>query len=130
MPAHDANKLQFERDGYYLPAYMSIMTGTLVWQGIVSVTPIPVSAFSLAVTETSGDATNIRRGMRVVVESSTGKYKGTLSVRYAGLLSNTSIPVRELSIGEVGIIAGDVIKVFSDLLLTDKPPIAAATFRS
>ncbi|NBW14354.1 MAG: hypothetical protein EBR82_40785 [Caulobacteraceae bacterium] len=98
---------------------MSIMTGSVIWSATVSATPT-YPLFSVAVTTSSGSHTNAQRGYRVVVESSTGAYKGTLNIRAAGTISATAMPVRELTKGTSNIVSGDVLKVYDDVLLADK----------
>lgn len=126
MPDQSANYAALD-SGYRIRAYLSLMTGDSVLVGTVSATPSdPV--LNVAYTVTSGSASDVRSGMRVVVRSSGGAFKGTLSVRYSGTISTTNLPVREFSSGDVQVVSGDVFTVYSDLLPSDKLVSADETF--
>lgn len=119
MPNQSANLASLRAGNHVSRTFMSIMTGSVIWSATVSATPT-YPLFSIAVTTSSGSHTNAQRGYRVVVESSTGAYKGTLNIRAAGTISATAMPVRELTKGTANIVSGDVLKVYDDVLLADK----------
>lgn len=97
--------------------YVSVMTGTPVLTGTLSATPT-LPALALSYTLTSGNAANVAPGMRVVITAASGAYKGTLSVRYAGSITSSSLPTREYA--DLALSAGDTLTVYDDLVLTDK----------
>src|SRR5574338_312840 len=113
---------------YAARVYVSPLLGDLVLVGEVSSTPSAESALNIAYTTTSGDAADVRAGMRVVITTSSGGYKGTLTVRHAGTLSSTHRPVREFSYGSVQVEAGDVVTVYNDFQLVDKLVSGDETF--
>ncbi len=105
--------------------YVSVMTGSPVVTGTLSATPT-LPALALSYTLTSGDPADVQPGMRVVITSPSGAPKGTLSVRYAGSITASSLPVREFA--DVSAAAGDTLTVYEDFLLTDKLVSGDAAF--
>ena len=130
MPSQAANAAALRADGHRMQVYLSAMVDTAnpVLVGALSATPSAASALNLAYTTSSGNSANVLRGMRVVIETAGGVYKGTLSVRFAGTISSTNLPVREFSEGHVQAVSGDVLKVYNDFLLTDRLVAATETF--
>lgn len=130
MPSQAANATALRADGHRMQVYLSAMVDTAnpVLVGALSATPDAASALNLAYTTSSGNSANVKRGMRVVIETAGGVYKGTLSVRFAGTISSTNLPVREFSEGHVQAVSGDVLKVYNDFLLTDRLVAATETF--
>ena len=127
MPSQTSN-LTAIRSSQRVNVYMSVMTGNAVLTGAVSASADTVSALNVAYTLSTGDAADVRPGMRVVVATSGGVYKGTLSVRYAGSITSTNLPIRETSYGETQIVTGDLLTVYDDFVLSDKIPAADETF--
>ncbi|MBK9747314.1 MAG: hypothetical protein IPO91_11085 [Chloroflexi bacterium] len=105
--------------------YVSVMTGSPVLTGTLSATPT-LPALTLSYTLTSGAHADVQPGMRVVITSPGGAPKGTLSVRYAGSSTSTSLPVREFA--DVNAAAGDTLTVYDDFALTDKLVSGDAAF--
>ena len=88
---------------------------------VASLTATPTSPVkSLAISITSGSISNVVRGYRYTVESSGGVWKGTGSVRAAGTLNSTTLPIREISSGSIDFVSGDVVRVYDDVALGDK----------
>ncbi len=104
--------------------YITPLLGDLVYSATVS----SATATAIAITGGSGTIGNVGRGFRVVILSSGGDYKGTVSVRYSGSITTGSIPIRETSPGSVSIIAGDFVRVYNMLVLADKLVEASADF--
>lgn len=128
MPSQAANAAALRADGHQMEVYLSAMVGAAVLVGAVSATPTAESALNIAYTTSSGSSANVKRGMRVVIETSGGDYKGTLSVRFAGTISSTNLPVREFSEGHVQVESGDVLRVYNDFVLTDRLVSATEAF--
>jgi len=130
MPSQAANAAALRADGHQLQVYLSALVDTAapVLVGSVSATPSATSALNIAYTTSSGSSSNVRRGMRIVIETAGGAYKGTLSVRFAGTISSTNLPAREFSEGHVQVVSGDVLKVYNDFVLTDRLVAAVETF--
>jgi hypothetical protein len=127
MPAIGANLTALRADGHTVELYLGAWLGSLVLTGTVSATPISPT-LTLAYTTVSGSHTDVKRGYRVVIETSGGAYKGETSVRFTSTITATSLPIRELSSGELRIVSGDVLKVYSVPVLGDKLVADDATF--
>lgn len=127
MPSQSSN-LTAIRSTHRARVYVSVMTGNVVLTGTVSANADTVSALNVAYTVGTGSASDVKPGMRVVVTTSGGAYKGTLSVRYAGSITSVNLPIRETSYGDVQIVSGDLLTVYDDFVLSDKIPAADATF--
>jgi len=127
MPDQSTNlaALRGTHDG---AVYVSPILGTLVLQGTISAQPASTSALDLSYTLDSGSAASVLPGMQVVLTSSSGSFKGVFSVRYAGTISSTNLPVREFSLGEAQIVVGDIFKVYDVPILTDKLVAGDVTF--
>lgn len=118
MPNQTSNQTAL-RGRHRVGVYVSVMIGSVVLTGTVSATPASANALNVAYTLVSGSEADVRPGMRVVV-SNGGLFKGFMSIRFAGTISSTNLPVREFSLGEVQVESGDTITVYDDLVLTDK----------
>ncbi len=116
MPDQTAN-LPALRGHHSGRVYVSVMTGSPVLSGTISATPT-LPALALSYTLTSGNHADVQPGMRVVITAAGGALKGSLSVRYAGSITGSSLPVREFA--DVQISAGDTLTVYDDFALTDK----------
>lgn len=127
MPSQAANLTALRADGHQRNTYLSVMTGTAVLTATVSATPSNPDD-DIAITIVSGSAASVKVGMRVVIETSGGAYKGTLHVRAAGTISSTNIPVREFSQAFVKVASGDTLIVYDDWYITDKLTSATSTF--
>jgi hypothetical protein len=123
MPDH-TDHLTALRGRHSGRVYVSLLTGTPVLTGTLGAAPT-LPALALSYTLTGGDAANVKPGMRVVVTNG-GAYKGTLSVRYAGSITSSSLPVREYA--DLNLSAGDTITVYDDFVLTDKLAAGDETF--
>lgn len=119
MPDLSAYAANYRADGYKPRLLLSFLDGASCLVGAVTADQAD-GDLNIAYTTSSGNSANVRPGMRVVVRTSGGAYKGTLSVRYAGTISSTNLPVREYSMGEVQVVTGDVFTVYEDLVLVDK----------
>lgn len=108
--------------------YASFLTGESVLEGTLTADADTNGALNLAYTLTSGDAADVRPGMRIAVYTSGGDFKGTLSVRFAGTINSTNLPIRETSFGSVQMVTGDTFTVFDDFLPTDKLVSADESF--
>lgn len=104
--------------------YVTPLLGNLVYSATVS----SATTTAIAITGGSGTIGDVGRGFRVVILSSGGDYKGTVSVRYSGSITTASIPIRETSAGTVSIVAGDLVRIYNMLVLADKLVEAAADF--
>lgn len=93
----------------------------------VSTTPA-YRAWNLPISVTSGSMTNVRHGFLLEVRSSTGGFKGYWNIRFAGTISTSNLPIRELSRADIDVKAGDVITVRAYVPLVDKLPAADVTF--
>lgn len=128
MPSQASNLTAIRTAGHWLHAYMSVFTGSVVLTATISATPT-MPASNLAITVVSGSASNVKPGMRVEVFQSNGvQSKGHTRIRYAGTISSTNLPIRETSRGQTRIGSGDVIKVYSDIRLSDKLVAATSDF--
>lgn len=119
MPDQSSHKTALQAPGYYALVYLSDMSGSEVLNATVSSTPT-YPALNLAITVNSGSAANVKRGMRVVLESSVGAYKGTLVIRNAGTISSANLPLREFGKGFANVVSGDVLRVYNDFPPADK----------
>jgi hypothetical protein len=115
------------RQPYSVDLYFTPIYGEEVFSGTVASTPT-FPAKALALSGAAGSASDVKRGMRVTVETSGGIYKGETHVRAAGTISSTYIPIRETSKGVINIAAGDVIRVYNAIYLQDKLVSADPTF--
>lgn len=130
MPDQSANAAALRADGHQIEVYLSKMIDELnpVLVGTVSADATVQSALTISYTTSSGSSSNVRRGMRVYIFTSGGVFKGVLSVRFAGTISSTSLPVREFSEGHVQVVTGDVLRVYNDFVLTDRLVSATEAF--
>jgi hypothetical protein len=115
------------RQPYSIDLYFTPIYGEEVFSASVANTPT-FPAKALALTGSAGSASDVKRGMRVTVETAGGIYKGETHVRAAGTISSTYIPIRETSKGVINIASGDVIRVFNAIYLQDKLVSADASF--
>jgi len=127
MPDQSTNQTALRADEHLLLCYLSVYKGSEVFQATVTATPTD-QALDLAVTAVSGDASDVKAGYRVDVYSSGGEFKGRTRIRYAGTISSTNLPIREHSQGVARIVAGDTVKVYNDVRLSDKLVSATADF--
>lgn len=116
------------QDGYFATGWLAAFTGSIVLNATVSSTPT-YPATSLAITVNSGSASNVKPGFLVRVETSTGSFKGTTRIRFSGVVSSTSLPIRELARDDIDIAATDVVKVYSIVPLSDKLTDQTADFK-
>lgn len=130
MPSQASNAAALRADGHRMQVYLSklVDVDNPVLTGTVSADADLVSETAIAYTTSAGNSANVRRGMRVHIYTAGGLFKGLLSVRFAGTISSTSLPVREFSEGHVQVITGDILKVFNDFVLTDRLVAAIETF--
>lgn len=127
MPDLSANRPTIRTDGYSIDLFFTPFVGEQIWTGTVASTPtFPANA--LSITGGSGTIADVKRGMRVTIETSGGLFKGETHVRAAGTISATLIPIRETSKGTINIASGDVIRVFNAIYLQDKLVSADASF--
>ncbi|MBE2268598.1 MAG: hypothetical protein IAE80_10250, partial [Anaerolinea sp.] len=124
MPDHSTH-LTTLRGRHSGRVYLSRLTGTPILIGTLTAAPT-LPALDLAYTLTGGSAANVQPGMRVAITSAGGSPKGTLSIRCAGSITTSSLPVREFA--DLSLSAGDVITVYDDLTLTDKLVSGDAAF--
>lgn len=96
--------------------YVTPLLGNIIYTATVT----SATATAIAITGGSGTIGDVGRGFRVVILSSGGDYKGTVSVRYSGSITTASIPIRETSAGTVSIVAGDLVRIYNMLVLADK----------
>jgi hypothetical protein len=127
MPTQTSNQTALRASGFKRRVYVSDMSGDVVLNASVTATPT-FPAWNVAISVNSGSAASVQRGMRVVVETSGGDYKGTLHIRAAGTISSTNLPLREFSKGFVQVASGDVLKVYDDPPIFDKLVADDATF--
>src|SRR5690606_29996112 len=83
---------------------------------------------NLAVTLTSGASANILPNLEVGVFSSGGGVKGRLRVATGGTISDSKLPINEISAGTVNVQATDVLIVRAELRIRNKLVAANATF--
>lgn len=96
---------------------------------VADVTATPAfPTYNLAISVTSGSASAVDYGMVYTISTAGGLYKGMGTLRYAGTISSSNIPVRELSRGSIDVAAGDVIRVYRTFLPGDKLVGATADF--
>jgi len=104
--------------------FVTPLLGSLVYSATVT----SATTTAIAITGGSGTIGNVKRGFRVVILSSGGDYKGTVSVRHSGSITTSSIPIRETSSGTVSIVSGDLVRVYNMPMLVDKLVEATAEF--
>lgn len=119
MPSNNSHKTLLRSSGYSALVYMSVLDGDEVLEAEL-VAPDTYPAKTLTISINSGSIGNVQRGYRVVVESASGAYKGTTNVRFAGTLDSTHLPIRETNLGSIALIAGDILRVYDDVVLGDK----------
>ncbi len=127
MPTMSGN-LTALRSSHTAQVYVSLLTGDPVLTGTVSADADETSALNIAYTLSTGDAADVLPGYRVMIYDSTGYFKGMTSIRYAGTISSTNLPIRELSSGEIIVVSTDTFTVYDDVVLTDKLPAASTGF--
>lgn len=126
MPDLSAHLTVIRSDRTSLRGYGTFFVGALVWTATVDTTPAD-GALMLSVTSVSGSYANVHGGFRVDVFTS-GGYKGRTRTRYGTSATATTLPIREHSQGTVKIAAGDTVKVYAEVRLTDKLTAADETF--
>ncbi len=127
MPDLSANRATMRKDGHSIDLYFTPLFGEQIWTGTVASTPaFPAKAISI--TGGSGTIADVKRGMRVTIETSGGLLKGETHIRAAGTISATVLPIRETSRGDIAIVTGDVVKVYNAIYLQDKLVSADASF--
>lgn len=127
MPDLSASLPTIRKDGYSIDLYFTPLIGVQIWTGTVASTPtFPANA--LSITGGVGTIADVKRGMRVTVETSGSIFKGETHIRAAGTISSTVIPIRETSKGTINIASGDVIRVYNAIYLQDKLVSADASF--
>lgn len=114
--------------GHVTRLYLGAWLGSIIFQGTVSgAHTFPITTLTLS--GVSGTAANVRGGMRVVVETSGGAFKGQTNVRHiATPATAATLNIRELSKADIAIGASDVIKVYDRLVLADKLVVDDASF--
>lgn len=128
LPNQTAHLTALRAGNHVCNVYVSIMDGEPVLTGEVSADPETASALNVTYTLDTGDAADVYPGMRVEFRSALGDLKGTTSVRFAGSISSSSLPIREVSWGEIQLVTGDAFIVFNDFLPTDLLPSADESF--
>lgn len=128
MPDLSASQTALRAPGHVVRVYMSVFKGTEVMAATVDTTPT-YSTFNLTITVTSGSASNVKAGFRVDVFTSGGLLKGRTRVRYAGTISSTNLPIRELSKGTINVVAGDIVKVYREVREAEKLVTATRQFK-
>lgn len=127
MPDLSGNRTTIRTDAYSVDVYFTPLIGTQIWTGAVASTPA-FPAKAIAITGGSGTIADVKRGMRVTIETSGGLFKGETFIRAAGTISSTVLPIRETSRGTINITTGDVVRVFNAIYLQDKLVSADASF--
>lgn len=127
MPDLSANRTTIRTDEYSVDVYFTPLIGTQIWTGAVASTP-SFPAKSIAITGGSGTIADVKRGMRVTIETSGGIFKGETFIRAAGTISSAVLPIRETSKGTINITSGDVVRVYNAIYLQDKLVSADASF--
>lgn len=127
MPDLSANRPTIRKDSHSIDLYFTPLFGTQIWTGTVASTPsFPAKAISI--TGGSGTIADVKRGMRVTIETSGGLFKGETHIRAAGTISASVLPIRETSRGDIPIVTGDVVRVYNAIYLQDKLVSADASF--
>jgi hypothetical protein len=127
MPDLSANRATMRQDRHSIDLYFTPLFGEQIWTGTVASTPaFPAKAISI--TGGSGTIADVKRGMRVTIETSGGLLKGETHIRAAGTISATVLPIRETSRGDIAIVTGDVVRVYNAIYLQDKLVSADASF--
>lgn len=128
MPNQTANLTALRAGNHACNVYVSIMDGTSVLEGELTADAATASELNLTYTLTAGDAADVYPGMRVMVYSALGDLKGMTSIRFAGSVTSSNLPIREVSWGEIQLVTGDTFIVFDDFLPTDLLPSADESF--
>jgi len=103
---------------YEYKGYLAVLPQTVIQSGTLSATPtFPATAIS--VTTTGGSASNVRRGMTVLIKSSSGTFKGLLRIASSGTISSTSLPINEVSANAVNLASGDIFQVMDEFRIWD-----------
>lgn len=129
MPSQSSNLTTLRADGHKTRGFLSVFTwGEPVAVYTVDTTPT-FPAFNLDVTLSSGASADVKPGMLYTVETASGHVRGQGTVRYAGTISDTNLPVRELSHGQIAVAATDVVRVYRYWPLSDKLVDATENFQ-
>lgn len=119
MPDQALNLTAMRTPGHWHKCFASFFKGNLVASGSLTATPT-FPATALAISVSVGSASNIKPGMRVVLKTAGGVYKGETRVRYSGTISSTNLPIRELSRGTANVASGNLFEVWDTVRLSDK----------
>lgn len=128
MPNQSSNLTALRAGNHAANVYVSVMDGTSVLEGELTADADAASELNLTYTLTAGDAADVYPGMRVMILDVSGAPKGMTSVRFAGTVSSSNLPIREVSWGEIQLVTGDTFIVYDDFLPTDKLVAADESF--
>lgn len=127
MPSQSSNMTAL-RGAYQNKLYMSVMAGDMIHSRTVTATPPDGWRTIDSAAPATGDYTLMRAGMRMVVRSSTGAYKGTLVLNSNTFVDLNANWVREFSMGQVQVETGDILEIYDDFVLADRLVAANETF--
>lgn len=127
MPDQSSHQAALRASGHEIQLYFAKFDPDIVLAATVN-TPTVDQAFNLAITTVSGSAADVYAGFLVRVESAGGSLKGVTNVRAAGTISSGNLPIHELGIADIEIVATDVVKVYRIPFLGDKLPTDTVSF--
>lgn len=130
MPDQSSNRTAMRASGDWRRCFATFIKGNLKLQASVNMASVTYPVTNITIDNiTSGSASNVKSGQRVMVYRSNGTdLKGMTRVRYSGTISSTNIPIREHSRGIIQISDNDIIKIYDDVRLSDKLVEAESTF--
>lgn len=116
--------------GHSIRCYASFIVGAVVASGDVTYAPTDalVTKQDVQIDFDTGVWTNVRQGMEVVFTDASGNYKGRTHIRYGGVITSTSIPVREYDNAELLLEIGDKYVIYDEWRYHDKLVAANAQF--
>lgn len=116
--------------GHSIRCYASFIVGAVVATGDVTYAPTDalVTKQDVQIDFDTGAYTDVRQGMEVVFTDASGNYKGRTHIRYGGIITSTSIPVREYDNAELLLEIGDKYIIYNEWRVHDKLVAANAQF--
>ncbi len=131
MPNNAANRIAMRAPGQSIRCFASFITGKVLATGTVTFVlgaGSGLTRIDVQISFTTGAYTLLAYGMEVVFTDASGNFKGRTHIRYGGVITAGSFPVREYALGTLNIVATDKFIAYNEFRLHDKLVAATEAF--